>query len=169
MQKGAENRHGISGERLLPDKTGFHSSRFSFAKFASSFSQKNTGPGCPCRSPRERRATGSMHLHPCAPPFHLSSPLLSCLCPPLHSYLACLLAPSRSAPRRAVPVIPRSWRSGRSRSDESKLASSLVCSISRDRIKRFRAIDGSNNRGFRGLGNGFFWGSLAREQGFKGD
>ena len=44
----------------------------------SSFNQKDAGPTCcPCRSPRERRATGSVHLQPCASPLLVSSSPLS--------------------------------------------------------------------------------------------
>lgn len=52
----------------------------------SSFREEHAGagrPGCLCSTPRERRATGSMHLHRCAAPLLLRSPAFSCV-PPFH-------------------------------------------------------------------------------------
>lgn len=82
---GGQNR-SLSPPLLLPD-------------LASSFNCENKDPGCPFCSPRERRATGSMHLHPCAAPLRSSSPSspftsgwLACACLPApRSFLACHL------------------------------------------------------------------------------
>lgn len=83
----AADKTGLSPPLLLPD-------------LASSFNCENKDPGCPFCSPRERRATGSMHLHPCAAPLRSSpppSPLPSpfpaaALCVPSpRSFLACHL------------------------------------------------------------------------------
>lgn len=107
--------------RLLPDKTGFHSFSLQPRTPVSSSNQKNTGPTCLCRSPRERRATSSMHLHPCASSLLVSSSLSS----PLRLLVPCV--PTRAA-RSCLACHPRVFSDTTdriARSDVSKPASNF--------------------------------------------